>query len=284
MEFPDVLSFDSSRVTAVSHKGVMVVEKRTTKQEYFQLKLAERHLAEYPILIGSSKIRVAVPDIIKWDMGRQILITSFCHGSNVEELLKNCSNLVRKQVLAVLREFVVLLKESGFLWGDVAPRNIVICSSDNTLRIFDFERKLEIAPRPVPQGHFARFLRNYGYEELSCFLLEDEMVQVFDGLLDDDDGMICASRIVSKRRKRLLANLCGVKDWYLVSEVRAAEDLMSKVAIPFFINGTVFYPMQIIDKISSKGGPDAYVSIVCQLKNLSQRERYELLIQMAQFL
>lgn len=67
----------------------------------------------------------------------------------------------------------------------------------------------------------------------------------------------------------MLEAMFSIKHSYDIKEINEAEDLMAFVASPFFINGITFYPMDIIDKLSNKGGPDVYVKIAQRLGNFT---------------
>lgn len=145
-----------------------------------------------------------------------------------------------------------------------------------TVRIVDFERRLILQNSLVDHRLFSRYIRNYSLEEFSCFLFENERDVLFaDFLIEEEEKNIPVSQIDSKRKIKLLGSIFGTKSFYDVKEIEEAERLMVFIATPFVVNDAIFYPMDLIDRISSQGGPNVYVKIAQKLRGFAgTEERY----------
>lgn len=257
----DVLNFDSRKVRI----GKGVVKKRTSLLEYQQFCLARDYLQSNLIVLDCG-ISVKTASLIDWT--NNDLITEFCLGLNLEHAL--IQQIDKLFCINVIRELLQMFRKRGFLWGDMAPRNMVLDKKSNIIYIFDFERKLIIKDNPLDEENFNRFFRNYAYEEFSCVLFPCDQKALFAELLVvDSGGEILTSEIGSKRKKRLLEHLIGQKERYLIEEVCLVEDLMSAAATPFMANDKVVYPMFLIEKIVKKGGSYAYATTVKALEKCS---------------
>jgi len=257
----NVLNFDSQKVRI--EKGV--VKKRTSLLEYQQFCMARDYLWVSPIVLDCG-ISVRTASLIDWVDSD--LITEFCLGLNLEHAF--IQRVDKLFCMKVIRELLWMFRERGFLWGDMAPRNMVLDKKSDIIYIFDFERKLVIKDNLLEEKIFNRFFRNYAYEEFSCVLFPYDQEILFAELLAVDSvEKIPSSEIQSKRKKRLLEHLIGQREEYFVREVCLAEDLMSAVATPFMVGDGVVYPMFLIEKIVKKGGSYAYAKTVKALEKCS---------------
>lgn len=274
----NVLSFDSSKVKIIySDNGLpQRVEKITSLNEFDQIVSAEKYLIDNPFFVKQGKLKISPVTVLGWDNARSVVVTEYFSGVNLESLLRSHDLHGRKEVLALIKELFNGMREIGFLWGDCAPRNIIINEDVGYIKIVDFERKLILNKKSAEKGSFCRYIRNYSREEFSCFLSEDEQNYVFsDFMLPEDNMDIKVDDIGSGRKKKMLESLFGYKDSYDIGEVRHVEDLMVFVATPFYIDGKMFYPMDCLDEISFGFGQGKYVELVNKIKNLKNIERYE---------
>jgi len=179
-------------------------------------------------------------------------------------------------LLMLLVDFFQGIQRTGFLWGDCAPRNMVLNQDSRLIRIMDFERTLSLYECPVPAKLFSRYVGSYSREEFSSFLFREEQDILFaQFLIEEDNISIDIRSISSNRKKKLLNAMFGTRGNYDLTEVRQAEDLMSSVATPFFVDGNAFYPMDCIDRISSKLGQGAYIKLVLRLIELNNIDRHD---------
>ncbi|NCN07884.1 hypothetical protein GW933_04360 [Candidatus Falkowbacteria bacterium] len=230
MKLPRVLSFDSSRVSLVEKNGQCVIVKKSLQREYTQMIEAQRHLCLNPIVIDGLTLRV-VP-VTNWDNKRELLTTIYCGGSNLEEYLRGCSSIDRVRLLSTLKHLLLAMKGTGFLWGDFAPRNIIIDWFNSIMWLCDFERKIVLRECPVSDVGFTRYIRNYSFEEFSSLLLIEDQNILFDGLFTEEFGKVAIENISSKRKKEILRRLFGNNDFYNLGQLCEVEDLMAFVATP----------------------------------------------------
>jgi len=274
-----VLSFDSKKVEiSRGPDGQTIVRKRTTQSEYQNIVLARQHLLKHrPILscVTGRNIFISVAEVYEWEEKPQVLSTLFYDGDNLEWILRSSTGKERSNWLKTLKKIFEIFKSIGFLWGDFAPRNMIWDRPKNTLWLVDFERGLHLKDCPVEQDVFNRYVRSYSREEFACFLSKKEQSVVFRDLLDEYYvGSVPSGQVASKRKMGLLRNLFGEKDCYSIAELRQAEDMMVFIATPFFINEVLFFPMDSLDRIGSKGGPNEYVDAVMAIRNLDDNTRF----------
>jgi len=124
------------------------------------------------------------------------------------------------------------MKGTGFLWGDFAPRNIIIDWFNSIMWLCDFERKIVLRECPVSDVGFTRYIRNYSFEEFSSLLLIEDQNILFDGLFTEEFGKVAIENISSKRKKEILRRLFGNNDFYNLGQLCEVEDLMAFVATP----------------------------------------------------
>ena len=268
------LSFDRDKVCFVKEQsGGMTVWKKTTSKENQQIITAQKHIDQASVVLESDTITVHIVPRLEWLGSEEILITKFVEGIDMETLLKNVEDFQRNRWVLLTREFLHALRKTGFLWGDCAPRNILIDQTNKSIWLCDFERELNITTSPVQEKEFTRYLRNYAWEEFSCFLFPEEQNIVFHGLMCDEGPQIIQSTAISsKRKKKLLSNLFGIKAAYKIEELRVVEQIMVSVATPFIYNNKPFWPMLYLDQINEKGGSDQYASTVQRIRNLENTE------------
>ena len=276
---PDkVLSFDSNKVRFISSGIGRLVEKITKITEFRNIVLATGYLKKNPPPLIQNRYTIQVVPIIDW-LDEHILVTKFCKGDNCEHLMRNYDDTLRRHSQELIREIILAMRFIGFMWGDLCPRNIIV-DNNNIIWLVDFERELVLLERPADKLEFSRYIRTYAWEEFSCFLLKEEQ-EFFSDILTDEinlEELIMIDTISSRRKKTLLKQLFGAKDSYSRSEIITMQTLMASIATPFKINGTPYFPMEIIDRWSCKfGGARAYVELVLSLEKESEERRYEIL-------
>lgn len=280
MRIFNVLSFNPERIKLDRcGDGELVVRKKTSKIEHRQIIQAHSHLKKHPVSIGekSASIEVQVVPFAEWIPAESTLVTNFCHGTNIEHVLRGIlGKNLKMRWIALIRDLFLNLCKTGFLWGDCAPRNMIFEEAKNILWIVDFERPQILRDCGISKEMFGRYLRNYAREEFSCFLSKREQKILFSGLLADEyrQGYIPLSEITSKRKQELLFLLFKERGSYKIREVQEVENIMVSVATPFMVNRELFFPIDLLDQIGSLGGPKAYASIVNKIKRLKERERF----------
>jgi len=252
-----ILNLDRQKIIIRSD----IVKKDTSLSEYQNIKLAEDYLQTNPINLDYG-IKIKTAPVA--DFTQNILTTEFCIGDNLEGVLKQNKDQVFW--LKLLRQMLRAFQVRGFLWGDLAPRNMIFDKKSKIIYIIDFEKRLDIKDSSVKQDDFNLFFRNYAYEEFSCVLgATAQKILFIDFLTYDSQIEIPMDEIKSKRKKKLLERIFGEKNQYPIKEIGFVEDLMSVTATPFLVNQKPVYPMFLIEKIVKKGGAYAYTEIVKQL-------------------
>ena len=151
----DVLNFDSQKIKIDKRRGI--VKKYSTFFEYSQLKMAIDYLKSCPIILDCG-IQVRATSIINWTTGE--LTTKFCQGLNLEHALKYSNNKIFW--VKICKQLLKAFQERGFLWGDIAPRNIIFDKLSGSIYIFDFERPLIIKDCSVGKNLFAELCLRIG--------------------------------------------------------------------------------------------------------------------------
>ena len=275
----NVLSYDPKKIKVMlSTDGKLVVRKKTVEKEYRNILLAQRHMFKHrPVLTTQAygTIQILTAEIAEWDHLNQHLSTLYCIGKNVEELLRESIGSTRDEIIELLRQLLETFKRNGFLWGDFCPRNMIWDQEKGIIWLVDFERELRLKDCPIDQFLFNRYVRSYSREEFSSFLTSHEGDHLFDGFLNENGGEIVPiDHIKSKRKRALLVYLSGEKEHYSLDDVRDVEDLMSAVARPFLVYGTYFFPMDSLDLIGNRGGPNEYVQTVIAIRGLEEHDRF----------
>jgi len=258
-----VLSFDNNKVRIDLSRGI--VKKYTSNLEYEQIKLATEYLNRNRLVLKCG-IKVRVAPILEWS-GAELTL-HLCKGLNLEDILKFHKH--KKIWIEIIKELLELFSMVGFLWNDVAPRNMIFDNSSLTIYIFDFEKKLIVNDFSMKKENFSSFFRRYAYEEFSCFLNKKDQSRLFnDYLFENIEGEIRTRDIGSNRKRLLLSSNFGSKECYSISEINLIEDIMSDIATPFMVGNAIIYPMYDIEKIIKKGGYNEYSKLIKQLSNCS---------------
>ena len=267
-----VLSYDPQKVWVDQKAGMVVVRKRTIPHEYEGILQAHQYLTRYPVslLVNGSIYSVKPVPLVSWENEKSLLTTLFCDGENLEHILRKTSLAERSSWLIFCKDLFSKMRSIGFLWGDCAPRNIVIQEKKRLVRIMDFEREQCFLSTSVDESSFRRFVRNYAYEEFSSFLFKSEQKKVFsESLKGETMEHIHLTKITSMRRRRILEKQFGRKEAYAGREVEDVEDIMVFAATPFMLDGVVYFPMDFLEKIGRNGGLDAYTRVVEKIRKLA---------------
>lgn len=257
-----ILSFDSQKVKIITSENIVL--KETTKVELSQHIEANLFLNSEKLSLSSGfKIR-SVP-VLGYSYGK--MITYYCKGDNLEIILR--SHLYgekRKYYLKLLRECILLFIRSGFGWGDIAPRNIIINKEAKTVWILDFEKPQSLHKyENINSLWWSRWIRSYALEELSCLLNPYEVNYVLNGLILPEwtDEIFSLDTIRSSRKKILLQSLFTETSIFTMYQLEKVEKIMASVATPFINkSGIIIYPMYYIENMINKYGKDWYVNFI----------------------
>lgn len=257
----DLLSFDNTRVFFNLENKTVI--KRTSKFEFQQIVEGAYYLNKVPLKLECG-ISVKAAPALEWSNGE--LHLKLCEGMNLEHALKYATNKTYWSM--VIKQLLKSFHERGFLWGDIAPRNMIFNRRENTIYLIDFERPLVIEDKTQTDSRFSEFFRNYAYEELCCLLPRERQMQVFSDFLTDCADLYSPALSITSRRKTLLLNeYFGAKPMYTLKELFQVEDVMAYIASPIMTKGKVVYPMHVIETILEKGGNHVYSTIVKTIIN-----------------
>ncbi len=279
MDIIPVLSFDPARVMIEKlPTGKKVVRKKTDKREYEQIVNAHEHVRNNPIklMVGQVEIQLLVAPVLEWIAEESLLITEYCSGDNIEKIFRHANRTEIRVWINLFKDMLSSLRSTGFLWGDLAPRNMVFDNIARTMYIFDFERDQVLQNIPASAQQFSRYVGNYAREEFSCFLFKNEQDILFsDFLTKEQSANIAVSLLGSKRKSSLLRTMFGERNYYSTYEIQEIEDIMVGVATPLEIDGSRIFPMDFLDEITTKEGADGYVNAVQKIRNLDGKQRIE---------
>jgi hypothetical protein len=260
--FSDVLSFDEKKTFIKEGKVI----KKSSETEIAQIENATKYLESRPITLeGDISVKV-VPFEVE---GGNYLVMPLA-GINLEVLLRSNYEQNKQKLLPIIKELLHKMKATGFLWGEIAPRNMIWSESENTLFLVDFERPTELLDRAVSDTEMSDFLRKYALEEVSAQFLAEDSKNIFDGLITDTEnkGSVNIDEISSKRRKMLAKLLFPDMPSISYQELNKVNDLIALLSRPFEVNGSIYYPIEKLDEVSSKYGPEMYVEVLKELSKL----------------
>jgi 4-aminobutyrate aminotransferase-like enzyme/predicted nucleotidyltransferase len=141
--------------------------------------------------IGEVQVSFLCPDLIVGNRknGRLYSISEHCDGETLEEALIKLApgNQLRQQHLLNIRALLDQLYSQGVIWGDLAPRNIIVVSSSSnrwSYLLLDFEKTL-FQDGPVPNELRVEHCRGpMCVEEFGAVCTLDEVVATFSPYFD----------------------------------------------------------------------------------------------------
>lgn len=254
-----VLSFNPTKIRIATQNGRARVYKKTKAGEYTNLQRALAYVDSAALHCNGYRIQIVSGS--SWNESTCELEMDLARGENLETLIKGPQ---RGQIVALLGEFISLVKVHGFLWGEIAPRNMILDEAAKTLTLVDFEKPFTIHGRPIDDYGFYRFLSAYAREEMAGFLLPDEFNRVLGKHLKRPDASrtIGVDQIASNRKKHLLSHFFGTQSQYNHCQLDRVEGLMAAVVAPRTENGKIVaYPAYEMDAASSLG-VERYLALV----------------------
>lgn len=215
--------------------------------------------------VGPHATAVYAAPITGWDPRSGWLFTRYCPGINLEVALRNTTGKARCKIIAFLLSFLTASRESGFLWGDAAPRNMLY--RQNIIHIVDFERETRVFDSVVPDAAFHRKFLDYYWEEFCAFLTAPER-----------DFLLCelgiGSRELEEPGKALdfksgrvvaLSQAIHGRSCPTESEINQLRRLMVAATIPLRCDRGIFYPAVLLDHVGSVEGPATYAEAAREL-------------------
>jgi hypothetical protein len=138
------------------------------------------------------------------------LITKYIQGKTFDDILRMKRN--KKTIIRQLKEIKNLLFNMGIGWKDLAPRNIISCSTDDynipTYYLCDFERDSIIKEEGITERDKA-YIEEHAFEEFVDLLSQKELDFLFPSINKNSlnsEQDIDLTEIESNRIKTLLKN------------------------------------------------------------------------------
>jgi len=277
IEIPHVTSLESSKVFIED----LTVRKITGLDEIRRLSKLQRFLSNSEnnhLTFEKQSFDIQVPKILKWDYKNSIIGMAFCSGSNLENILVDTINYNdREKYVHLCAEIISWMKNSGVLWHDAAPRNIILNTEKKTVSLVDFERPLDIKGKPYNNFDFKRHIRGNIHEEFCAFLFEDEQQYVFPKIWDyKATDSYSRNSITSHRQLMLVDKIFGQSNENIpASQLISVQKIMSSVVTPYHFQGKVYFPMLYLAKSQ---GPEEYINRVIKLKNTPKEKWQEIIL------
>ena len=259
-----IVSFDNNKTWVIEKEDKFVFCKKTNKSEDNTIKKISKILNESKILINDKEYFLYIPKVYNWDNNNKILYMQFCHGKNLEFILRD--EKTHKLGCTILNEVLNFFIVNKIFWVDFAPRNILI--NNNKIILVDFEKGLSPKNTKVYD-----YLRNHVYEEYCLFLFENERIYsddfVFKIRKSEENEIYNISEIKSIRIKEMAIKL-GYNKQITNTEYIEILKIFILVEKPKIIDGSFYFPGVYLDNIITDNNNlyiNKYISKVLELYN-----------------
>ena len=259
-----IVSFDNNKTWVIEKEDKFVFCKKTNKSEDNTIKKISKILNESKILINDKEYFLYIPKVYNWDNNNKILYMQFCHGKNLEFILRD--EKTHKLGCTILNEVLNFFIVNKIFWVDFAPRNILI--NNNKIILVDFEKGLSPKNTKVYD-----YLRNHVYEEYCLFLFENERIYsddfVFKIRKSEENKIYNISEIKSIRIKEMAIKL-GYNKQITNTEYIEILKIFILVEKPKIIDGSFYFPGVYLDNIITDNNNlyiNKYISKVLELYN-----------------
>jgi hypothetical protein len=187
----------------------------------------------------------------------------------LEIALRREEDIARSEYVALSRSFIFWMQNTGIVWGDAAPRNILINSQTKEICLVDFEKGCLLQDNPYSIDEFNNAVRGIVHEEFSAFLHPDEQLTVFGDVWQiQEDALVLATYLRGKRERILYERLFGnLQNEIPLQQAVSVQRLMSEIVTPFRTETGIFFPLVYLAESESA---ENYVETLLQLKNLDR--------------
>ena len=176
-------------------------------------------------------------------------ITKFQKGKTLEDVLLSTKDIQkRKEHFTNIRAILEHLYQNGIVWGDLAPRNIIVVEEKEKIEysILDFE-KTKIMDGPVPLKDRIEHTRGpMCVEEFGTICTRQEVEEIFKGYFEPSKWDVSTKDNVPfiKPKRELIDILInrGKKD-YTFGEYNNLELEVMEVRFPLTVNGKLLHPL-----------------------------------------
>lgn len=265
-----VISLDSKKVWLRKLDGVRVVQKRTTVEEYENLKKITRWLKSdkrSDFYWEGEVYTIETPKILHWDVKESILTMGYCEGKNLEVMLREVDDLQsekRKRLVRFTVDFFYWMRKQGFLWNGACFRNMILNTAQKKIYIFDFEKFKGIHEGGMSIGQFKLFCTWRIGEEVAGFLFEDEQKEVFGNLWEySQDKYLKAKAGLGSRQRVLMKRLFSNESQNApIDQITAIEKVMCWTSSPLQYRGAAIFPILFLGEIQD---PNKYADALLNL-------------------
>ncbi len=182
-------------------------------------------------------------------------------GNTLEELLVKLDSAERNQYLADARIILEHLYDKGILWGDMAPRNIIVNFSEGVVEyyILDFEKSFLRESEIEFTDRVEHCRGPMCVEEFGAVCFRDEVEKCFEPYFAPDTWELSSQEQISFRnpKRELMAIFDGRgEEVPTIGDYNRLEKEVMEVRFPFVENGKVHYPLDISFKVDHYLGSD----------------------------
>lgn len=190
-------------------------------------------------------------------------LTPLQEGETLEELFINGDVQTKKEKLGDMKKILELLYSKGILWGDMAPRNIIVKEEGGKTNyyILDFEKTkvLDIEANMEQKKEHCR--GPMCVEEFGATCSMEEVVECFSPYFKPSEWDITTEDSVSfQKHKRELVAIFEArgKESYTLGEYNQLELEVMKARFPLLDKDTdkIHYPLPVCFKVDHYLGPD----------------------------
>lgn len=267
-----IVSYDADKVRIVTAlDNSTSVYKTTTDNEFEHLKLMKSKLemcSSNSILWKAEDFSIHIPEIKSWNNETHTMEMSHLKGDNLEILLRETNRENRVELVELIANVIGWMKQSGCLWIDAAPRNILIDNNAKSIGFVDFEKGAILQDFPFTNDVFSLYVRGIINEEFSAFLFQHEQEIVFGDIWNVRDMPISNELIQGKREKLLYEYAFGkIGNEVSLADLTLIQKLMSEMVTPFYVEDEVFYPLVYLDHYR---GAESYTNAIIELSKIDK--------------
>lgn len=206
----------------------------------------------------SATLKMLRPFAVFFDplTGNHYSITKFQKGKTLEEVLLVTTNTEkRREYFNNIRAILECLYKNGIVWGDMAPRNIIVDEDEKNIayHILDFE-KTQLMHGEVPFKDRVEHARGpMCVEEFGTICTREEVEEIFKGYFEPTKwDLYTKARVPFIKPKREVVDMLvnGEKTDYTLGAYNSLERGIMEVRFPYKgNNGEMLYPIHASFKI-----------------------------------
>jgi hypothetical protein len=252
-----VISLDEKKVWLEKKGAQKIVKKRTTVNEYENLKLIAHWLKKgkhSDFYWEGDVYTIETPRVLNWNSQEGVLSMALCEGKNMEVLLREITDMQsekRKRLVRFTVDFFYWMRKQGFLWKGACFRNMIVNTAQKKIYIFDFEKFDGILDAAMSIGEFKLFCTGRIGEEAAGFLFEDEQKEVFGNLWEYSQSKYLKTKSdLGTRQRTLMRRLFSSNSITApIDQITAIEKIMTLTSTPLQYRGVAVFPILLLGEI-----------------------------------